>query len=223
MEQNFCENCKVHLRQGTSHCPLCGHFIVEPSNNDSARLYPKYKPITERTEPMASILIKLGLLAIVLCMGLDLFIYHTISFSLYVLVSILYLILVVLIPLKRHSTMAQVMSRLAYYTTGLLLFCELFTHSWGWGVCIAIPAVWLGLAIISGICMLSFGYVNFEMFKPMFSIAILSTISLILLACFDQTTWLTLATVCFSWTEIALMFMFRFKRSIRSLKKEFRI
>jgi len=219
----FCENCKVHIEKDASHCPLCGTFIEEVKLDDKELRYPKYKRVRESSDSATDILIKLGLLAIIICVGLDLFINGTMGFSLYVLVCTFYGILTVLLPIKKKYNLAQIMNCVAYYTMGLLLFLELFTGTWGWGVCIAIPAIWLAIDIVAGICMLAFGYVNFEMFKPILSIAILSTISLIFLLCFHQPAYMTLPTMFFSWTEIALMFMFRFKRSIRSLKKDFRL
>ena len=88
----------------------------------------------------------------------------------------------------------------------------------------AIPFMLLGFSVLAGIMTLAHGYVDFEMFKPMIMIAFLMTIALILLLCFNcSVVWPTLVTFLVSISEIILMFMFRFKRSIRSLKKNFGI
>jgi len=223
MQDNICPNCKVRVDNGANHCPLCGKHISSEPIPDSERTFPIYKPKLDKREPLTSVFIKLILLGIVVCMGIDLFLTASISFSLYVLVGGLYTVLVVLLPILKKYSLAQVCTSLVYYTAGVIIFCELITATWGWGVCYALPGFWIVMAIISAIFMLAFGYVNFEMFRPMLSIAILSTIALIFLMCFSQVYWLMLVSAFLSWIEIALMFMFRFKRSIRTIKKDFRI
>ena len=223
MQDTTCPNCKVNVDKNLNHCPLCGKHISSTVVEDKDRTYPIYKPKLDKREPITSVFIKLILLGIIVCMAVDLFLTASITFSLYVLIGGLYTILVVLLPILKKYSLAKVFTSLAYYTAGLLLFCELITGTWGWGVCYAIPGFWILMSIITGIFMLAFGYVNFEMFRPMLSIAIMSTIALIFLMCFSQVYWLMLASTFVGWVEIALMFMFRFKRSIRTLGKDFRI
>ena len=223
MQDSICPNCGVTVDKTLNHCPLCGKHISAHTVEESQRVYPVYKPRLDKREPLTSIFIKLLLLSIVVCMGIDLILNATITFSLYVLIGSLYAILVILLPILKKYSLAKIFTSLAYYTAGVIIFCELITHTWGWGVCYTIPGFWILMAIISGIFMLAFGYVNFGMFRPMLSIAIMSTIALVLLMCFGQVYWLMLASTFLSWIEIALMFMFRFKRSIRTLGKDFRI
>lgn len=223
MSDFTCPNCKVNVDKNHNHCPLCGKHINSEAVEEQNRKFPIYKPKLDKREPITSIFIKLILLSIIVCIGVDLFITANITFSLYVLVGGIYTILVVLLPIFKKYSLAKVFTSLVIYTAGVMLFCELITHSWGWGVCYAIPGFWILMSIISGIFMLAFGYVNFEMFRPMLFISILSTISLIFLMCYSQVYWLMLVSTFVSWVEIALMFMFRFKRSIRTLGKDFRI
>ncbi len=216
-----CEHCNVEIIDSKSNCPLCGKSI-DNENDGSNLYYPKYSFEPDKREPVIKILEKLSLLAVILSMAVNLFTDHIISWSLYVIIGFLLLWVLILRPIKKQFTLAQILTRLVFYLTAFMIFLELYTQTWGWGVMYAIPFTWLGFAIISGIFTLANGYVNFEMFKPMFMLTFLSLISFILLVCFNcEVVWPTLVAFLVSITEIILMFMFRFKRSIRSIKRDF--
>ena len=219
----FCEYCKVDIVDDSPNCPLCGKCIDDHCEKKN-KFYPKYKLVADKREPIIKILEKLSLLFVALSIAVNLFTDKTISWSLYVIISFVLLNFVILRPIKKKFTLAQVLSVVAFWLTCFMLFLELYTSTWGWGVMYAIPFTWLGLAVLSGIMTMVHGYVNFEMFKPMFMLTFLSAISLILVLCFNcEVVWPTLVALLVSASEIILMFMFRFKRSVRSLKKDFGI
>ena len=218
-----CENCKVEIEDKKSNCPLCGKAV----NKDSSRnnlYYPQYQPIIDKHEPVVSILQKLALLALFICIIVDLFITKTLGWSLYVVAGVALTVAVVLRAILKKDGIAQVLSRLSFWMTGFLVFIELYTHTWGWGVQYAIPFMWVAICITFGLTILIQGYVNFEMFKPLILILILSVTSFLLLFFLKcDILWPTLTAVLLSASEFILMFMFRFKRSIRSLKRDFGI
>ena len=216
-----CDFCNVDIIDKKSNCPLCGKSLDNEAANKN-KFYPQYAFEPDRREPAIKILEKLSLLAVVLSMAVNLFTDHTISWALYVIIGFFLLYVLILRPIRKQYSLAQILTALVFYLTAFMLFLELYTHTWGWGVMYAIPFTWLGFAILSGIFTLARGYVNFEMFKPMFMLLLLSLISFILLMCFDcPTVWPTLVAFLVSATEIILMFMFRFKRSVRSIKRDF--
>ena len=217
----FCENCKVNIIDEKSNCVLCGKSISKKQQSKN-KFYPKYSPVVEKREPVVNVLEKLALLGLLICVVVDLFITKTISWSLYVFVGVLLATVLILRAIKKKNTIAQLLTRLTFWLSLFIIFIELYTNSWGWGLTYAIPFMWLGFSVFAGIMTLSKGYVDFQMFKPIILIAILSTISLIVLLCIGHgILWPSLIAVLVTVSEIALMFMFRFKRSVRSLKKDF--
>ncbi len=218
-----CENCKVEIGDKKSNCPLCGKAV----NKDCIRnnlYYPQYQPIVDKHEPVVSILQKLALLALFLCIIIDLFITKTLGWSLYVVAGVMLTVSLVLRAILKHDGIAQVLNRLTFWMTGFLVFIELYTHTWGWGVQYAIPFMWVAICLTFGLVIWIQGYVNFEMFKPLILIMIFSVTSFLLLFFLKcDILWPTLISVLLSASEFILMFMFRFKRSIRSLKRDFGI
>lgn len=219
----LCENCNIFIEDNKPNCPLCGKCIDEKAEKKN-NYYPQYSTIIDKREPIIKILEKLLLLALIICVVVDLFFSKTLFWSLYVFIGMVLLYMLVLRPIKKRYSTAQMLSALAFWLTGFIIFLELYTNTWGWGVLYAIPCTWLGLSIISGLLTMIKGYVNFEMFKPLFMLTFLSIVALILLLCFNCVIiWPTLVAFLVSSSVIVLMFMFRFKRSLRSLKKDFGI
>ena len=217
----FCENCKVKVKH-SKNCPLCGKNISENENitNES---FPVYNIVPDKVEPVCSVLTKLLIWSTILCIIVDLFIFHTINISLYILCSAICVYFVILRNIKLRAPFAKIITSIVFFVPLLILFLELKTQSWGWGICLSVPFLWLGLLLCSIILMIAHGWVDFDMFRPILLISILSTISLIFLMCFNQLTWPTLVTFLSSWSSVCLMFMFRFKRTVRSLKKDLRV
>lgn len=219
----FCDNCKVHVKHGIN-CPLCGKSVAESNEPVLKRVFPKYAPIpVDRVDPVVLVITKLMIWLVILSFALELFIFKTVNFSLYVLFSAIYIYFVVLKNIRKRSSFAKIMSTVAFFTPLLILYIELATNSFGWGMCLVVPFLWLGIALFGVVVMFIRGWVDFEMFRPMIIIAIMSTVLLICLMCFNHITWPTLVIFLTMWSLILFMFMFRFKRTVRSLKKDFRM
>ena len=220
---SYCSNCKITNMDNTNNCPLCGKELKK-DNNQPETIYPKYIGIAEKREPIINILEKILLWALVICLVIDLFITKTLSWSLYVLASLLLVLVIVLQAIKKKNSLAILLTRLTFWLSLYMIFIEFYTNSFGWGIQYAIPSMWLGFSIIAGIATLARGYVNFEMFKPMIMIFLMSLITVIVLLCIGNLAlWANIASLLVAASEIILMFMFRFKRSIRSLKRDFGI
>lgn len=218
-----CEFCQVEIEENKSNCPLCGKCVNDKAENQNT-YYPQYACVLDKRDPTIKVLEKLLLLSLLICFVVDLFFAHTISWSLYVFIGGFLAWVLILRPIKKQFSFAQILTGITFWLTAFMIFLELYTHTWGWGVMYAIPCMWLGFGLLAGLMTIMSGYVNFEMFKPMLMILFLSIVSLILLLCFDcLILWPTVVAFLVSASEIILMFMFRFKRSLRSLKRDFGI
>lgn len=218
-----CEFCQVEIEDNKINCPLCGKCVSADAENENM-FYPKYSRVFDKREPTVKVLEKLLLLSVIICGVVDLLFAHTISWSLYVFIGAFLGWVLVLRPIKKQFNLAQILTCVVFWLTMFMLFLELYTATWGWGVRYAIPCMWLGFGVATGLLTIINGYVNFEMFKPMFMILFLSVVALICLLCFDSVVlWPTVVAFLVSVSEILLMFMFRFKRSLRSLKRDFGI
>lgn len=216
-----CENCGVEIMDKKSNCPLCGKATNKSASNKNL-YYPEYAPLTDRREPIASVLQKLSILALLICIIVDLFVTKTLGWSLYVLAGVMLCVAVVTRAILKKDGIAAILSRLSFWIAGFLVFIELYTGTWGWGVQYAIPGLWGAICVTFGLIILIQGYVNFEMFKPLILILLLSLTSFLLLFFLKcDILWPTLVALLLAASEFILMFMFRFRRSVRSLKRDF--
>ena len=216
----YCENCKVEVEENKSNCALCGRSITKDPENKN-NYYPQYTPVVDKKEPIVSILQKLALFALVISIIINLFVEQTLSWSLYVLAGIMLCVTIILRAILKKWSVAQVCSSLAFWLSGFLIFIEFYTQTWGWGVIYAVPSLWLAICVFFAITIFVRGYVDFEMFKPLILITIFSlTLVLVLYLTGFLVLWPSITVMLVSFSEIVLMFMFRFKRSIRSLKRD---
>lgn len=220
---NHCKNCNVDIIEEKSNCVLCGKSLDKTTENTNM-YYPKYQPVIDKKEPIVSVLQKLALLGLLICIVVNLFETKTLSWSLYVLGGVMLCVTVILRAFLKKMSIAQVCSRLAFWLSAFLIFIELYTGTWGWGVMYTIPFIWMAICLFFVVSIFVQGFVNFEIFKPLILILIFSVTSFLLLYFLGgEVLWPTLSVLLLSMSEIILMFMFRFKRSIRSLKRDFGI
>ena len=220
-----CKYCNIELLDNKPNCPLCGKCIDEPlakSGNYQNGQFPIYSTKHDKVEPVCNVLIKILLLCVLVCCIADLFFTGSMFFSIIVIISAIYAILVILIPIKNRITVPQFFNRLAFFTPFLILAIELFSQSWGWGICIVSPALWFAIALASQIMMVSKGYIDYEMLTPTISISTLTVIQLIFLYSFHQSTTATAILFIIELVVILLTFMFKTKKSIHNLKKKYR-
>ena len=114
-------------------------------------------------------------------------------------------------------------SLVSIFASLFILFIELYTNSYGWGVNITVPSIWLGLSITSVILMLIKGFVDFDMLKPVIINGALTTILLVLLFIFKQPTLITIISFLLNIAIVLFVLIFKFKIASKSIKKEFRI
>ncbi len=218
----FCPHCKVELIDDSANCVLCGK-ATEGEIGDK-KYYPKYRPVTEKRDSIISTLEKILFVGLILCVIVDLFNTKSVSWSLYVLIGVFLSYVMIFRNIKRKQNISQVLICLTFWLSLLIIFIELHTKSFGWGLQFTIPFMWLGFTLLAGILTLSKGYVDFEMFKPVILVFVLVVISFIVLCAIGSNVlWPTMVAGLVSLAEILLMFLFRFKRSIRSFKKDFGI
>lgn len=108
---SYCVNCGVELSSSEKKCPLCGTEVINPNlrkqqgsqgETGDPPPYPQYKPLTMQSvsRPSVTILVTLlFLLPVLLTVICDLSINSRISWSAYVVASIAFLYICVILPI----------------------------------------------------------------------------------------------------------------------------
>lgn len=107
---SYCVNCGVELGKNEKKCPLCGTEVYHPdpkvrkteTETDEAPPYPQYKPLTMQSVSRSSILTLttlIFLLPVLLTVICDLSINGAITWSAYVVMSIAFIYICVILPM----------------------------------------------------------------------------------------------------------------------------
>lgn len=223
-----CNYCNVDVEDQKVHCPLCGKCIDEEKVKtgivNHSDIYPDYKyKSSHRYKILACKILSLTLFIIsLLCMGIDLFVNSTISFSLIVLVSFIYLHFILLRPLRKNMPLETMLMIISFFTILFVIFLELYTKTFGWGINIAVPSVLAGISLLGFIFMIATRFNDTDMIKPILINLLLNIVLFILLAVFKQPILISVISLFFNLAVVLFVLLFRFKTASKSITKEFR-
>ena len=142
---SYCVNCGVELEKGAKKCPLCGTEVINPNeiNEEHIHSYPVYSPMPKakiKKSTVVSLITLILLLPDFLTTLCDYSINHSITWSAYVMASLLCVYLFIVFPILfgKHGTTCTVL--MAADILGFLLFIERKTNG-TWFLSFALPIV----------------------------------------------------------------------------------
>ena len=142
---SYCVNCGVELEKGAKKCPLCGTEVINPREMDDEHIhsYPVYSPTPKvkiKKSTVVSLITLILLLPDFLTTLCDYTINRSITWSAYVMASLLCIYLMIVFPilLSKHGVTCTVL--IAADILGFLLFIELKTKG-TWFLTFAMPIV----------------------------------------------------------------------------------
>lgn len=142
---SYCVNCGVELEKGAKKCPLCGTEVINPNeiNEEHIHSYPVYSPMPKakiKKSTVVSLITLILLLPDFLTTLCDYSINHSITWSAYVMASLLCVYLFIVFPILfgKHGATCTVL--MAADILGFLLFIERKTNG-TWFLSFALPIV----------------------------------------------------------------------------------
>lgn len=223
-----CKFCNCDVEDKKVHCPLCSKCLdetkVKAGMSNKSAIYPNYTKVKpDMTKTIVRTLTNSLLILTIICFAIDLMLNYKVTFSLIVGIGFLLAYFAILRPIKKYMSLENVIITLSIFVPPFLLFIELYTHTFGWGVNIAVPALLFGLSLASFIFMLIKGYMDGDMLKPIVVNVLLNALLLLLLFLFKQ---YTLISIIAFWANVAMILftlVFKFKFASKSITKQFRI
>ena len=219
---NYCNVCKVNIDEHISNCPLCGKCVSIKEKSiitTETTTYPNLH--TNNTKKFPVHLISFILLLLTLCFfALEFFITDKIYISFYALATLILCYFAIIIPIKHNFSFATSGLIALIFLQGYLLFIELFSGTFGWGVNYVMPLISLSYSIYNGILIVAKGYFNFEYYLPVVVSAIISTVLLIVNYLYKWVYWPSLAAFLFAWLVALLIAFIKTKRLKKSIQKK---
>ena len=142
---SYCVNCGVALENGTKKCPLCNTEVINPNEMGEEHIhsYPVYSPTPKakiKRSTIVSLITLILLLPDFLTTLCDYTINRSITWSAYVMASLLCLYFIIIFPIlfPKHGVTCTVL--IAADILGFLLFISLKTKG-AWFLTFALPIV----------------------------------------------------------------------------------
>lgn len=219
----YCDKCKLNIEDHLNYCPLCGRCVGDSTSKSVLKNYPTVdKPKVSNNYTIHVVTWSLILINI-LALALELIISQSINYYWHILAVTLLIMFGVLSPIKRSWSFNGSLSVFMVMLSGYLLFLELYTFSYGWGVQYVIPLFVFAIAIYEIIM------TSIQKFNRLESISVLITCFLESLGVFlynyltSSITWPSLIGTFISFAFLFVLFIAKYKKTRKELQKSFHI
>lgn len=219
----YCDKCKLEIADEIQHCPLCGRNLSDTQLATQQFLcYPDNKIWFDKRNLIMRILEWIVLIGTLVCTAIELIIFHTVKYSWHVIAGALLAFFDIILPIKHRWCFSAVSTTVGISICGYILFLELFTHTFGWGLIYAIPFFILFMALYStGIIFARNYYKGFEFVIPLLIFTILSITVFIFNYVKQYTYWPSLVAFLTATASFVFILIFRFKKVKEELSRSF--
>ena len=218
---NFCNNCKVEIDELIANCPLCGKCVNEKAKlnvSTQTSTYPNLQLNNTKKFPIGIVTISLFALTLII-LALEFFITKRVHITCYAIASFIFIYFSILIPAKHNFSFLSTSMFIGVEL--IILFIELFSKTFGWGVNYVMPFISLAYSICNGILIIGKGYFNFEFYLPMLLSTVISTALLIVNYVNNWVWWPSISAFLFSWLVMLFVTFIRFKGFKKAMHKKF--
>jgi hypothetical protein len=219
-----CDKCDVDIADNIKYCPLCGRNIDDNLKDDEQSFlsYPNNKIWINKRKFAINLLIVIAIIGTVITTGVDLFFNHTLSYSWYVITGFVLFMMCIALPIKKRWCFSAVSTVVGVSVCFYILFIELYTQTFGWGLIYAIPffLLFMCLNCVSIIFSRNY-YKGFEFVVPLIIFTILSIVLFIVNSVLGFTIWPSLVVFATSLASLAFVLIFRFKQVKKELERSF--
>ena len=220
---NHCDKCNVDIVDNVNHCPLCGRNVSkEHIATESFECYPDNKTWQSKRNLVTNIFLFVILIGSIISTFLDLFLHKTITYSPFVWTGAGLAILDIILPIKKYWSFPVVSTVCAISIVAYILFLELFTGTFGWGLNYVIPFFLLFMTIYSCIIIWTRNYFKgFEFVIPLMIFCIMSIAIFFVNYFCGFVAWPALSVAITSLVLFVFILIFRFKKVQQEFHKSF--
>ncbi|MBR4124542.1 MAG: hypothetical protein IKR12_03115 [Clostridia bacterium] len=218
-----CDKCDVSIIDDISNCPLCGRDISDNQQVSQTFLcYPNNKTRNDKRNMAMNWLFWIVVVGTIISGIVELLIFKHYRYNFYVLTGAFLAIINIILPIKYRWSFSAISIVASLTLCAYILFLELFTHSFGWGVYYVIPLFLLFMTLYSLTIILIRNY--YKRFEFVISLIIFSVLSLVLFLynyLSKGIIWPSLVAFLTSVTCFIFLLIFRFKKVKQALEKSF--
>lgn len=218
-----CDKCNVDIVDEITNCPLCGRDVSNGEEiTKNFTCYPSNKIWIDKRNTLTNWLLLIVIIGTIISGIIELLIFKRYHYNFYVLTGAILALFDVILPIKHRWSFSALSIVVSISICAYILFLELFTNSFGWGVYYAIPLFLLFTTLYSlTIILIRNYYRGFEFVISLLVFAILSTVLFIFNYISKGVVWPSLVAFLTSVTCFVVFLIFRFKKVKQTLEKSF--
>ena len=217
---NKCDRCNVEI-VASKFCPLCGRCVSEKDN--FSKVYPDAIPEKVGAKYALRIVFGVLLLLNLLAVALELIITKTFYYSWHILVPSILLYFCVYFPIKKHWSLTGVINISLFMLSGYVIFLELFTKTYGWGLYYVIPFVLLGSIILCLIYMWISKFNKVDMQVTLIVSSLLSLADFLYVYLTKGVYWPATTSLLTGFAIVFILFVIKSRRAKKNLQKNFHV
>ena len=217
-----CDKCDVDIVDNINNCPLCGRDVSNTSEEQSFVCYPDNKVWVSKRNFVINFLFWAAMIGMAISVFIELIIFHRIQYNWYVITGVALFVLDVLMPTKLRWSFSGISLFISISICLYILFLELFTNSFGWGVYYVIPLFILFMSLYSTLIILIRNYYKgYEFIVCLLTHAILGLALFLYNILSGGIMWPSLAAFATATTCFITFLIFRFKKVKNQFEKRF--
>lgn len=215
----YCNHCKVSIRENSETCPLCGNVLPSPLNKNKKKIFPNIKPFFKKNLTM-QIMIFISIISIVVSFAINIIFPSEINWLLLFLLALASVWLSLIFILKKRDNISKKIIWQVIIVTVLSLFWDWKIGWRGWSLDFVIPITYIAAMIVmyvtSKIMKLSTShYITYGLLGSLFGIIPL----LFLLLGWNKVKYPSIVCVSMSIIFLSAMIIFRGAEIKLELKK----
>lgn len=216
---NHCDRCDIDIKT-SSNCPICGRYCGE---SYTAKEYPVYTKNRQISGFVVHIIFWALLVVAVALTVCEILFLKKFNISLYFIVGMVALDISALLPIKHHWSFNGSISIVSIIICGLILFIELYSKTFGWGVYYVIPFFVLAITIYCLLTIIIKKYDKLDSLISLFILALISTALFVYNLVANGVVWPSISVFFASWGIIVTLFVIINKRTKREIAKNFHV
>ena len=217
-----CDKCNVDIADDINNCPLCGRDLENKSETESFKCYPDNKIWISKRNLLVKSLFWFTIIGVIISVFLELLFFNRLWYNWYVITGEALFLINVVAPLKFRWSFSAISLIVSITICLYVLFLELFTNSFGWGLNYAIPMFLLFCTLYTTMIIVTRNYYQgYDFVVCLLVLAILSVALFLYNILSGGIVWPALVAFLTSVTCFISFLIFRFKKVKGQIEKKF--
>lgn len=221
--KNFCDKCQIYIYPDDCFCPLCGR-CCNPENADKKnKNYPSYNKTVDKKRQFINIIFGILIILTGISLLLDVVFQYSYNLFFYFFATLIFVFFTVIAPIRKNFTLVGISSVASIFVPLYILFIELYSKSFGWGLYYVIPLSMVLDTIYSLIILVSRSKNHWDFILNFIVIIFISLAIFIANIVLKAVIWPSFIALVIPTMTLAVIWLIKSSKTSKELGKNFHI